>query len=69
MVVKIAAHLVILGLHILEVLLACIEIVLPTSTIVTAIAKEQKNLKVNTCLFVTYFLATAKDSSLTIFIR
>ncbi len=42
MVVKIAAHLVILGLHVLEVLLARIEIVLPSSAIVTAIAKQNK---------------------------
>ena len=43
MVVQVAAHLIILGLHILQVLLARVEVVLPTAAIVTAIAINRKS--------------------------
>ena len=44
-VVQVAAHLFILRLHILEVLLARIEVMLPASRIVSAVAKVQKGTR------------------------
>ena len=41
-VVKVAAHFFILRLHVLKVLLARVEVMLPTSRIVPTVAKVQK---------------------------
>ena len=38
MVVKVAANFFVLGLHVLQVLLASVEVVLPSAAVVTAIA-------------------------------
>ena len=40
--IKVATNFLIFGLNVLEVLLACVEIVLPTARIVSAIAKINK---------------------------
>ena len=39
--IEVSAHLVILGLNVLEVLLACVEVMFPASRVVTSVAKFQ----------------------------
>ena len=49
-IVKVATNLLILGLHVLQVLLASIEIVLPSSAVVSTVAIQKTQEDVSVCL-------------------
>lgn len=44
--VQVASHLVIFRLHVLEVLLTCVEVMLPAAAVVSSVAVMNKNLSV-----------------------
>ena len=49
-IVQVAAHLVVLLFHVLQVLLSCVEIVFPSAAVVAAIAAKRMKDK-NLCFF------------------
>jgi len=55
-VVKIAAHFIVLRLHIMKVLLTGIEVMLPSATIVSTVARKENSL--STAIVITYNFCT-----------
>lgn len=63
MVVEIAAHLIVLGLHVLQVLLASVEIMLPAATVVPTVEFLNDGGHLGVVSHLTFIVASFTDTS------